>query len=271
MLSMLSRLEGKILGCICLNITCCHGYLLAKLAQEEKDLKNVFNETSLSIDAGPVMFFKGKKCPLSNCYLNTAYPVEIKDDDEEALLNFPFGMHQAFTAMKCRDLGWNNMESSIREVKNITKMNTILKSFDVRSRSVKPSKPWNVLRTLEFMFELLKAKHEAHLKFRLFCEKLGPKVPCEATINKFLGCGVDMEVLRSLDPRLLKKTVMGHNTLGWLIKIVHTERMPSEDYSWIQPVLNSDYFPQSMKDGLQDVIRLLSLTECGLLDGRKVS
>ena len=47
--------------------------------------------------------------------------------------------------------------------------------------------------------------------------------------------------------------------------------MPSEDYRWIQQVLNSDYFPQSMKDGLQDVIELLNLTECGLLDGGKVS
>ena len=259
------------MGCICPNITCCHGHLLAKLAQGEKDLKNVFDETSLSIDARPVVFFKGEKCPLSNCYFNTAYPVEIKDDEEEAPLNFPFGMCQAFTAMKCRDLGWNNMESSIREVKNITELNTVLKSFDVRSQSVKPSKPWKVSRTLEVMFELLKAKHIADLKFRSFCEKLGPKVPCKATFNKYWGCGIDMEVLHSLDPRLLKETVMGHNTLGWLIKIVHTEHMPSEDFGWIRPVLNSDYFPQSMKDGLQDVIRLLSLTECGLLDGGKVS
>ena len=83
------------------------------------------------------------------------------------------------------------------------------------------------------MFELLKAKHEADLMFRSFCEKLGPKVPCEATVNKYWGCGVDMEVLHSLDLRLLKETVIGHNTLGWLIKIVHTEHMPSEDYGWI--------------------------------------
>ena len=80
-----------------------------------------------------------------------------------------------------------------------------------------------------------------------------------------------MEVLHSLDLRLLKETVMGHNTLGWLIKIVHTKHTPSEDYGWIRQVLNSDYFPQSMKDWLQDVIRLLNLTECGLLDGGKVS
>ena len=233
MLSMMSRLEGKILGCICPNIMCCHGHLLAKLAQGEKDLKNIFHESSLSIDAGPIMFFKGEKCPLSNCYFNTAFPVEIKDEEEEAPLNFPFGMCQAFTAMKCRDLGWNNMESSIREVKNITKLNTILQSFDVRSRWVKPSKPWKVLRTLEVMFELLKAKHKADPKFRSFCEKLGPKVPCKATVNKYWGCRVDMEVLCSLDLRLLKETVMGHNTLGWLIKIVHTKHMPSEDYGWI--------------------------------------
>ena len=77
------------------------------------------------------------------------------------------------------------MESSIREAKNITELNTILKSFDTRSQSVKPSKPWKVSRNLEVMFELLKAKHEAYHMFRSFCEKLGPKVPCEATVNKY--------------------------------------------------------------------------------------
>ena len=203
-----------MLGCICPNITCCHGHLFAKLAQGEKDLTNVFDETSLSIDARPVIFFKGEKCPLSNCYFNTAYPVEIKHNEEEVLLNFPFGMRQAFTAMKCRDLGWKNMESSIRDMKNITELNTVLKSFDVRSRSVKLSKPWKVLRTLEVMFKLLKAKHEADPMFRSFCEKLGPKVPCEATTNKYWGC-------------------RGCITLGWFIKIVHTEHMPSEDNGWI--------------------------------------
>ena len=116
--------------------------------------------------------------------------------------------------MKCRDLGWKNMESSIRDVKNITELNTVLKSFDVRSQSLKPSKPWKVLRTLEVMFELLKAKHEADPMFRLFCEKLGPNVPCKATANKYWGCGVDIENLCSLDLRLLKETVMGCNTLG---------------------------------------------------------
>ena len=120
--------------------------------------------------------------------------------------HFPFGMCQAFTAMKCRDLGWKNLESSIREVKNITQLNTVLKSFDVRSWSVTPSKPWKVSRTLEVMFELLKAKHEADPRFRSFCDKLGPKVPCEATVNKYWGCGVDMEVLHSLDQRLFKET-----------------------------------------------------------------
>ena len=47
MLRMLRQLEGKTLGCICPNITCCHGHLLAKLAQGEKDLTNGFNETSV--------------------------------------------------------------------------------------------------------------------------------------------------------------------------------------------------------------------------------
>ena len=75
---------NKILHCsihsvhlvtICPNIMCCHGHLLAKLAQGEKNLTKIFDETSLFIGATPVIFFKGEKCPISNCYLNTVYPV----------------------------------------------------------------------------------------------------------------------------------------------------------------------------------------------------
>ena len=134
-------------------------------------------------------------------------------------MNFPFSMHQAFTALKCRDLGWKNIESSIREVKNIIELNTVLKNFDIMSRSVQPSKPWKVSRTLEVIFKLLKAKHKADPTFRSFCEKLGPKVPYEATINKYWGCRVDMEILCSLDLRLLKETIMGHNTLDGSSKL----------------------------------------------------
>ena len=78
MLSMLSRLEGKILGCICPNIMCCHGHLLAKLAQGEKDLKNIFDETSLSIDARPVMFFKGRNVPYQTAI--STLPLQLKSN-----------------------------------------------------------------------------------------------------------------------------------------------------------------------------------------------
>ena len=35
---MLRQLQGEMLGCMCLNTLTCHGHLLAKLAQGEKEL-----------------------------------------------------------------------------------------------------------------------------------------------------------------------------------------------------------------------------------------
>ena len=83
---------------------------------------------------------------------------------------------------------------------------------------------------------------------------------------------MDLEVLRSLDRNLVKETITGHNILGWLIQIVHTECSSSMNYSWVCDVLQGDYFPDSMKEGLRDICECLKITECGLLDERgKVS
>ena len=121
------------------------------------------------------------------------------------------------------------------------------------------------------MLKLIKAKCATDPAFISYCDKLGNKVPCEVTSNKYWGCGVDIEVLCSLDPNLVKTTVDGRNTLGWLIKIACTECTLLSDYSWVRDVLNDDFFPNSMKDGLRNVCERLNLTECGLLEAGKVS
>ena len=181
-------------------------------------------------------------------------------------------MHQAYSALKAKDLGWSTVESSIRDAKNLTELNVALKSFETRSRCLKSSTPWKVSQSLEVMFQLLKAKYTADPKFRSFCEKLGKKVPCEGTVNKYWACGVDLQIMHSLDPQLLQELIMGHNTLGWLIKIVHTQMTAEEGYAWMDDVLKSSFFSVPMKCGLRNVAQLLKINHSGLLlDEEKVS
>ena len=137
--AMLRKLQGKTLGCICLNIRNCHGHLLTKLAQGEAKLTKVFDEPSLSIDMGPIVFFKGEKCPLSNCYFNTAHPIKVSHEDEEFV--FPFGVRQASSALKSRDMKWDRNERSIAEAKDIKVLNLALNYFDFKSKSLGPSVP----------------------------------------------------------------------------------------------------------------------------------
>ena len=270
MLGKVRLLRGKTLGCICLNIRHCHGHLLAKLAQGEDKLMNVFDEASLSIDMDQAAYFKGEKCPFSNCYYDTAHLIVFQVDGSEHLL--PLGIHQAVPTLKSKDMGWTTTEKSFNDAKNITELNTALRLYDLRNESVSPSNPWNIQKSLEVMFQLLKAKHLADPMFRSYCAKLGKKIPCEATINKYWSCGVDLEVLHSLDSNLVKETITSCNILGWLIQIVHTECSSSMNYSWVHDVLQGDYFPDSMKEGLRDVCECLKIMECGLLDERgKVS
>ena len=266
--AMLRQLHGKTLGCMCPNIRNCHGHLLAKLVQGEAKLTNVFDEASLSIEMGPIVFFKGEKCPLSNCYFNTAHPIMVSHEEDFV---FPFGVWQASSALKSRDLKWDRNEWSITEAKNIRVLNSTLSYFDFKSKSLGPSIPWDLQKSLQIMLKLIKAKCATDPVFISYCDKLGNKVPCEATGNKYWGCSVDIEVLCSLDPNLVKTTVDGRNTLGWLIKIACTECTLLSDCSWVWEVLNDDFFPNSMKDGLCDVCKCINITECGLLEAGKVS
>ena len=272
MLGKLRQLRGKTLGCICPNINNCHGLLLAKLAQGDKALTNVFDEDSQSIDVDGLVFFKGEKCPFSNCYFNTSYPIQIHLGDEGTVLKFPFGVRQAFAALKSEKLGWSSMFQSITDAKNVNELNSVLKSFNMRRSGIKPFVPWNLQQSLEVMFEVLKSKYDADPSFRDYCNKLGDKLPCEATVNEYWGCGVDLEALRSLDVRLWKEMMTGHNTLGWLIKTVDTERSSLKNYDWIPRVLNCNRVTDSMKRGLRDVCERLNITACGILqDNNKVS
>ena len=98
MLGKVRLLRGKMLGCICPNIRHCHGHLLAKLVQGEDKLTNVFDKASLSIDMDQAVYFKGEKCPFSNCYYDTTHPIVFQVDGSEHL--FPLEIRQAVPTLQ---------------------------------------------------------------------------------------------------------------------------------------------------------------------------
>ena len=93
-------LHGKMLACMCPNILNCHGHVLAKQAHKlsrENGWTNMFlfhpEDKSKSIDGGHIVFFKGEKCPLSNCYFTDKHPfiVPYGEGDLRSNVTFRFG------------------------------------------------------------------------------------------------------------------------------------------------------------------------------------
>ena len=103
--------------------------------------------------------------------------------------------------------------------------------------------------------------------FRQYCFKLREKYPCKVTANIFWSCGVDLDMLWSLDPHLYQENMKGRNVLGWLIKIVHTEQSGGQeeepDFTWVCNVMTDGFFPESLKQGLRDICSNLDVTLVG--------
>ena len=87
------------------------------------------------------------------------------------------------------------------------------------------------------------------------------RVPAEATSNAFWGCGVDMRVVKRSTPEdLFSNRIEGKNFLGWILALIHAEKMGN--FYWL-PLLKK--LPSSMVDGFQEVKEILAekgLTHC---------
>ena len=62
----LEKIRGKMLACICPDVTSCHGHVLARMVHDKHpDYENIFRaspeDESLSIDGGDVVFFQGSR------------------------------------------------------------------------------------------------------------------------------------------------------------------------------------------------------------------
>ena len=109
------------------------------------------------------------------------------------------------------------------------------------------------------MYHIIKEKWYAMPPFKSYCFALGSKIPCKVTSNEFWACGLDMQVLCSLDPRLRAHHMKGKNILGWIIKVVRSQLGPKVNYLWVVQALEMSSLSASVKDGLWDVLTALKL------------
>ena len=261
-------LRGKTLGCICPFVrNYCSGHLLAKLAHGDLPLIDVFDDESKSIDGGKMVLFKGEKCPLSNYYFSAEEPIVMKDDDD-FVKSFPFGVRKAHGFLKLKDLSWDAAAAQLLNAKTMSEVNLILNQTSAENLRHHNVQHWSLSRALNAMMRVLKAKYQSSVLFRKFCERLGDKIPVEATTSEYWGCGVDLEVFRSLDAHLWSRYMGGQNVLGWMIKVVHTQLKEGSilpDFNWVRTTFTDESLSQSMRVGLRAVSAdcLRSLKHCG--------
>ena len=117
---------------------------------------------------------------------------------------------------------------------------------------------------IKTMYCIIKEKWYCMPPFKLYCAALGSKIPCEATSNEFWACDLDMQVLRSLDPRLQPHYMKGKNILGWIIKVVASQFSTKINYSWVDQALETSLLSVSVKDMLWDVLTALKLKKCAI-------
>ena len=157
------------------------------------------------------------------------------------------------------------IEQTILESESLGALNIAIKSLKSHVRLTGMVGPWACSETIEILHQIISSKYVSNPTFRDCCSSLKDKCPCKATANLFWGCGVDLEILHSLDPRLHPDLLQGRNVLGWIIKAVHTElqEVSAKDFSWISRVMSSNKFTDNMKDGLRDVCLHLDITSSG--------
>ena len=87
------------------------------------------------------------------------------------------------------------------------------------------------------------------------------RVPAEATLNAFWGCGVDMQLVKKSSPEeLFFNRVVGKNYLGWILTLIHAEK--TGNFYWL-PLLKK--LPPSMAEGfveVKDILAERGLTHC---------
>ena len=163
-----------------------------------------------------MVFFKGEKCPLSNYYYCDDCPMEFcvvagDDDDDDDDVNtdnsdydepeLRYGTWQAFAALKARKMGLDVCYHKIVLPRNASQLHAAIRQIECHIQGGQGGLR-KTMDTIKTMYHIIKEKWYCMPPFQSYCAALGSKIPCEAISNEFWACGLDMQVLRSLDPRL---------------------------------------------------------------------
>ena len=283
----LEKICRKILACICPDVASCHGHVLARMVHNKQaKYENLFRalpeDESLSIDGGDVVFFKGEKCPMSNYYYcDDCRPMTFcavvgddNDDDDDnddvdthnLVYDEPelrYGARQEFAALKARKMGLDACYRKIVSPRNVSQLHAAIGQMECHMRGSWGGL-WKTMDTIKTMYHIIKEKWYCMPPFKSYCAALGSKIPCEATSNEFWACGLDMQMLRSLDSRFRPHHMKGKNILSWIIKVVASQFGTKIDYSWVDQVLETSSLSASVKDILWDVLTALKLKKCAI-------
>ena len=243
---------------------------------KQPEYENLFHalpeDESLSIDGGDVVFFKGEKCPLSNYYYcddccQMDFCAVVGDDDDDDLHTHDsdyhkpelrYGAQQAFAALKARKMGLDVCYRKIVSPRNASQLHAAIRQMECHIRGGQGGL-WKMTDMIKTMYRIIKEKWYCMPPFKSYCAALGSKYPCEVTSNEFWACGLDMQVLRSLDSQLRPHHMKGKNILGWIIKIVKSQFGTKINYLWVDQALEMSSLSASVKDRLWDVLTALKL------------
>ena len=246
-----------MLACIGPDVASCHGHILAQMVHDKQPkYENLFRALSedkpLSIDGGDVFFFKDQKCPLSNYNYRDDCPMDfcavVGDDDDvntdDSDYDEPewrYGAQQAFAALKARKMGLDACYWKIVSLRNASQLHAANRQMECHVHGGQGGL-WKTTDMIKTMYHIIKEKWYSMPPFQSYCVALGSKIPCEATSNESWACGLDMQVLHSLDSRLQPHHMKGKNILGWIIKVVRSQfGAVKNDYSWVNQVLETTF------------------------------
>lgn len=248
----LGDLRGKTLGCLCKDISSCHGNVLIKLVKMKYS-----KDYMVKAVRGNVYMFKGSLSPFSNFYpVPLRKEAENKDNTtQRRIKRYPLGTGQMYVMKRASDAGRKDIEEQVRLASSIQEINNLSKSIPPFKKTVEDQ--------VTDMFHLQNLKYSQVGVMKKGLQRLASKgrVPCEATNNKFWGCGADLSKISSMNWEKMKEAeiLTGRNLFGWILCMVYAYNS-NRNFYWL-PLLQD--MPPSMQEGFKIVSKILA--ERGIL------
>ena len=232
----LPSLKGKVLGCLCKDMSTCHGNVLIDLVKCRTEHGHVHKHVR-----GNLYFFKGSLSPLSNFYPCALTAKLVTNPVFGKKVRYPLGSHQMYAHKMALKVRANILAEKILNAQTTLELLELNKTI--------PRVEMSVEDQVVQMFHIQSQKFKNCQALRKKMRKLSKQktIPCEATRNKFWGSGVDLSDLHRDTP----DTPTGRNLLGWILSMVHAKR--ESDFYW-----STSNLPESLMEGFVTVRRILA-------------